>query len=166
MKLKEYEEKRDFFSTPEPKAVASKTKGAPSFVVQKHAATSLHYDFRLEIGKVLKSWAIPKGPSMDPSVKRLAIMVEDHPLDYLSFEGIIPPGNYGAGKVEIWDKGNFIPASGNIRDLESGLGAGHLSIIINGDKLKGEFALVKIKTRDNKNNWLLVKADDEYARKN
>jgi bifunctional non-homologous end joining protein LigD len=123
------------------------------FVVHEHHASRLHYDFRLEIDGVLKSWAIPKGPSMNPSVKRLAVMVPDHPLAYASFQGIIPEGMYGAGKVIIWDKGTY-------RLIEGDISEGKLVLELNGKKLKGRFAMVKMKGR---NDWLLIKGWDAHA---
>lgn len=163
--LEKYRQKRKFNLTPEPEGKEIK----PSdhiFVVQKHDASHLHYDLRLQIGGVLKSWAIPKEPTLDPKVKRLAIQVEDHPLEYGNFEGIIPEGNYGAGNVIIWDKGTFSPAfeSDNLKKtLEDMLKKGHLSIIFSGKKLNGEFGLVKINTPRYKNGWLLIKAEDKFA---
>lgn len=124
------------------------------FVVHEHHARSLHFDFRLEMEGVLKSWAVPRGPSMNPSDKRLAIMVEDHPLDYGSFEGIIPEGNYGAGAVVIWDKGTYNLLSGNI-------GSGRIEILLEGEKLKGVFVLIRMKGKDKE--WLLIKKKDEHA---
>ena len=170
--LKKYQTKRKFGTTPEPKGVIdiSKIKGKPlRFVVQKHQASRLHYDFRLEVDGVLKSWAIPKGPSLNPTDKRLAIMVEDHPFDYKDFEGIIPEGNYGAGEVIIWDEGIYQPvgefASRDTHSsFQSGLKKGHLVFILSGHKLKGEFALIKL-NRGSKDEWLLVKARDKYASK-
>jgi bifunctional non-homologous end joining protein LigD len=165
MDLSKYNLKRDFNSTPEPKNEGEKSKGRPIFVVQKHAASHLHYDFRLEMDGVLKSWAIPKGPSMNPEVKRLAIMVEDHPYVYKDFEGTIPEGNYGAGKVIVWDNGTYALTDGEdkVEDkFKSGLQRGHLSFILNGKKLKGEFRLVRLKIPQ-KNAWLLIKKEDEYA---
>lgn len=164
MILKTYREKRNFSRTPEPQPNRLGNSKVPIFVVQKHKATTLHFDFRLEIGGVLKSWAVPKEPTLNSKIKRLAIMTEDHPLEYQNFEGIIPEGNYGAGSVEIWDKGNFLPFSGSINDLELGLKTGHLSIILNGRKLKGEFALTRFKNAKTKNAWLLIKAEDEYSK--
>lgn len=130
------------------------------FVVHEHHATHLHYDFRLEISGVLKSWAIPKGPSMNPADKRLAIMVEDHPLEYGEFEGIIPKGFYGAGPVLIWDKGEFRTEG----DPEEGIKKGKLLFNLNGKKLKGDFSLVKLKGSEK--NWLLIKSQDSFAQKN
>ena len=138
----------------------------PEFVIQRHKASSLHYDFRLEIGGVLKSWAVPKGPSMNPTDKRLAIMVEDHPITYGSFEGVIPPGNYGAGIVEIWDSGTFIPYSEtevkSESEISGALKNGSLKFILNGSKLKGQFSLIKMK-HGPLNSWLLIKNKDEFA---
>jgi bifunctional non-homologous end joining protein LigD len=131
------------------------------FVVHEHHSTRLHYDFRLEIAGVLKSWAIPKGPSMNPADKRLAVMVEDHPLDYGSFEGIIPKGHYGAGAVIIWDSGEFQP-EGN---PETAIVKGHLSFNLKGKKLKGIFSLILIKGRGTGKDWLLIKGQDSFAKK-
>src|SRR5690349_7745181 len=161
MSLSKYKEKRNFKETPEP------TGGRPDserlrFVIQKHDATRLHYDFRLEMDGVLKSWAVPKGPSTDPSVKRLAMMVEDHPYDYRNFEGIIPSG-YGAGTVIVWDEGFYEPLGSeteNKKELEKALRSqlhkGNLKFKLHGKKLKGEFALVKT-NGIGKNSWLLIK---------
>ncbi|HMS33686.1 MAG TPA: DNA ligase D [Ignavibacteria bacterium] len=170
MSLSLYKKKRDFKKTPEPLKSSSGKKGKLRFVVQKHDASHLHYDFRLEMEGVLKSWAVPKGPSMDPSDKRLAVMVEDHPLDYGNFYGIIPEGNYGAGVVEIWDKGTFRPMEnpGKEKDeklLLAMLNKGDLKIILNGHYLKGAFALVRMKDEKEKN-WLLIKKKDRYAEDN
>jgi DNA ligase D-like protein (predicted 3'-phosphoesterase) len=167
MSLKEYNQKRNFNSTVEPEGEIKKSTSELIFVVQKHAASHLHYDFRLEMDGVLKSWAVPKGPSMNPADKRLAIMVEDHPYTYKDFEGTIPEGNYGAGSVIVWDNGTYILADEDPSDkLESkakaNLQKGHLSFILNGKKLKGEFALVKLKTKQ-ENTWLLIKSKDQYA---
>ena len=169
MSLVKYKEKRTFDKTPEPQT------GKPDdtvlrFVIQKHHASRLHYDFRLEMDGVLKSWAVPKGPSTDPSVKRLAMMVEDHPFDYKDFEGIIPKGNYGAGTVIVWDEGTYEPIEARegkkarekylLKELKSG----SLKFKLNGKKLKGEFALVKTHGRNGEeNSWLLIKHKDKYA---
>lgn len=131
------------------------------FVIHEHHATHLHYDFRLEIAGVLKSWAIPKGPSMNPSDKRLAVMVEDHPLEYGEFEGIIPKGYYGAGPVLIWDSGEFQPEG----DPVSGLKEGKLRFTLRGKKLKGGFSLVLMRGRGTGKDWLLIKAQDSFAQK-
>lgn len=167
MALTKYKQKRSFNETPEP------TGGKPSgkelrFVVQKHDASRLHYDFRLEMEGVLKSWAVPKGPSLDPSVKRLAMMVEDHPYDYRDFEGIIPKGNYGAGTVIVWDEGTYTPIE-EFPDKKSGekhllkqLKEGNLKFVLKGKKLKGEFALVRTNGMGD-NAWLLIKHKDKFA---
>ncbi|MDD5354826.1 MAG: DNA ligase D, partial [bacterium] len=158
MPLKEYVKKRNFSKTPEPSAKARKAGGF-RFVVQKHHASHLHYDLRLEHKGVLKSWAIPKGISTNPADKHLAIQVEDHPFDYRNFEGLIPKGNYGAGSVIIWDEGTYdFVGDGN---MQQGLAKGHLSVIFKGKKLCGEYSLVKLKNRDNQ--WLIIKKADECA---
>ncbi len=168
MPLEEYNKKRDFKQTAEPKGARSKTSGKLRFVVQRHAASRLHYDFRLEMEGVLKSWAVPKGPSLNPADKRLAMMVEDHPYSYRTFEGTIPQGNYGAGEVEIWDEGFYEPLhkkTGLADDkiLLNELKTGSLKIVLKGNKLKGEFALVKIKNPQDDNAWLLIKHKDAFA---
>lgn len=167
MDLEKYDQKRNFDSTTEPKGEIKKSNNELIFVVQKHDATHLHYDFRLEMDGVLKSWAIPKGPSMNPEEKRMAIMVEDHPFAYKDFEGIIPEGNYGAGKVMVWDTGTYTLADEENEGQEAdkfsaGIEKGHLSIVLKGKKLKGEFALVRLKIKQ-KNAWLLIKKEDQYA---
>src|SRR6516225_2651345 len=168
MTLAKYQKKRHFDQTPEPRGTAQKSHGSLRFVVQKHAASRLHYDFRLELDGTLKSWALPKGPSLNPADKRLAIMVEDHPLEYRTFEGTIPEGNYGAGTVMVWDEGNYAAAAAtDLRDserlLREGLEKGHLTFVLNGHKLKGEFALVKLRRSKEKNAWLLLKKGDSWA---
>lgn len=168
MGLTEYAKKRDFKKTAEPKAGKSKDKDHLIFVVQKHDASRLHYDFRLEMGGVLKSWAVPKGPSLDPKVKRLAMMVEDHPFDYLNFEGIIPKGEYGGGTVIVWDEGTYEPIEpikgkkAQERFLLKQLASGHLKIKLHGEKLNGEFAMVKTHGMG-ENGWLMIKHKDEFA---
>jgi bifunctional non-homologous end joining protein LigD len=166
MSLKKYDEKRDFKQTTEPKSQKKATGKTLSFVVQRHHASHLHYDFRLEIDGVLKSWAVPKGPSLNPKDKRLAMMVEDHPYDYKNFEGEIPKGNYGAGTVYIFDKGTYQSLSKSRKDdekeLKKGLSAGSLKFKLNGKVLKGEFVLVKLKNSE-QNAWLLIKHQDEFS---
>jgi len=167
MGLSKYRSKRNFKSTPEPKGnVRRSNTSLPVFVVQEHSATNLHYDFRLELDGVLKSWAVPKGPSMNPEDKRLAVMVEDHPYDYKDFEGTIEEG-YGAGTVIVWDNGTYEAAdSANKEDTEksvrSGLRKGHVDFILHGKKLKGRFSLIRLNSGQKKN-WLLVKNRDRYA---
>jgi bifunctional non-homologous end joining protein LigD len=168
MGLTKYKAKRSFKETPEPQGGKNKGNGL-RFVIQKHAASHLHYDFRLEMEGVLKSWAVPKGPSTDPKVKRLAMMVEDHPYDYRTFEGVIPEGNYGAGTVIVWDEGTYEPAerksndkSAQDKELRHQLHKGKIKFVLHGKKLKGEFALVKAHGRGD-NGWLLMKLNDEYA---
>lgn len=171
-KLKKYTEKRDFSKTPEPKPKISKEHKNPSFVIQKHDATRLHYDLRLEIDGVLVSWAIPKGPSLDPAEKRLAVRTEDHPMAYADFEGVIPEGQYGGGTVMVWDNGtyeNIKEKSNKVIPIEKCLKDGHIDVIFNGKKIKGAFALVRTKMKigssQDKETWLLIKKDDEYASK-
>lgn len=168
MTLQKYRSKRAFDETAEPKGVVKKGKGLPVFVVQKHDATRLHYDFRLEFEGVLLSWAVPKGPSMNPADKRLAIQVEDHPFDYRNFEGIIPEGNYGAGTVMLWDEGTYsVPDAGTKKEIEEsirkGIKKGHLRFILHGHKLEGAFDLIRLHSDDGKKNWLLVKGKDDEA---
>src|SRR5258705_8224849 len=165
MALTLYNKKRNFKDTPEP-AGKTTAKNTFRYVVQRHDALRLHYDFRLDLGGVLKSWAVPKGPSMNPADKRLAVMVEDHPVSYIGFKGTIPEGNYGAGTVEIWDKGVFFPIDKEHQKITeqqalTALKKGELKILLKGNKLEGEFVLVRLK-QDEKN-WLLIKHKDEYA---
>ncbi len=166
MALSLYKKKRDFTVSPEPKAAVKKNAAGLSFVVQRHKASHLHYDFRLEMDGVLKSWAVPKGPSMNPKDKRLAMMVEDHPYSYKDFKGVIPAG-YGAGIVEIWDNGKYTDIDNSTKasaekNLKAGLKAGNLKFTLHGKKLKGEFALVKLKGKED-NSWLLIKHNDAFA---
>lgn len=168
MALKDYHSKRKFDETSEPKGKTKKSEEKLIFVVQRHAASRLHYDFRLEMDGVLKSWAVPKGPSLNPDDKRLAMMVEDHPYDYKDFEGNIPEGNYGAGQVEVWDHGTYEPLDdtsklSDEKELLKELKSGSLKFILHGKKLKGEFALVKMKNAEN-NSWLLIKHKDKFAK--
>lgn len=166
MALKDYQNKRKFDETTEPQGKTKKSKDKLIFVIQRHAASRLHYDFRLEMDGVLKSWAVPKGPSLDPKDKRLAMMVEDHPYDYKDFEGNIPEGNYGAGQVEVWDSGTYEPLDkdsklSDEKELMKELRSGSLKFILHGKKLKGEFALVKMKNTED-NAWLLIKHKDQF----
>lgn len=166
--LRNYRSKRNFEKTPEPDSKTGTRVESLVFVVHKHAARALHYDLRLELGGVLKSWAIPKGPSLDPTVRRLAVMVEDHPFEYREFEGIIPKGNYGAGGVIIWDRGFYHHPSTRDRKesnrlLQDGLRKGDMKFVLEGEKLRGEFALVK--TRQGNNSWLLLKKNDRFGTK-
>jgi bifunctional non-homologous end joining protein LigD len=163
MDLQQYRKKRNFQETPEPPGSFKSSSGRLQFVVQKHAASRLHYDFRLELDGTLKSWAVPKGPSLDPSQKRLAVQVEDHPLDYADFEGVIPPKQYGAGTVLLWDRGTWSP----IGDSRSGYRRGRLKFRLFGQKLQGAWNLVRMGSRreKDKENWLLIKEDDERARR-
>src|SRR5438105_2806860 len=174
--LAEYRQKRDFSRTLEPsgeKEVAHARAGRLLFVIQKHAATHLHFDLRLELDGVMKSWAVPKGPSLDPSVKRLAMQVEDHPIDYNTFEGTIPKGEYGGGTVMLWDHGTYssdTAASPHEEEdaIRDGLRRGDLKITFHGERLHGSFALIRMKfSRDSsssaKPQWLLIKHRDEFA---
>lgn len=161
--LSSYKSKRDFAKTPEPKGIENKEGESFKFVIQKHWATKLHYDFRLELDGTLKSWAVPKGPSFDPKDKRLAIQVEDHPISYASFEGTIPSKQYGAGKVIVWDEGTWKP----LGDAHQGLLDGNLKFEIFGHKLQGRWALVRIKGKSEKQQpWLLIKEKDSFTRSN
>jgi bifunctional non-homologous end joining protein LigD len=165
--LKTYQAKRNFTATPEPKGKQTRAaKGKPlRYLIQRHAATRLHYDFRIELDGVLKSWAVTKAPSRDPGVKRLAVEVEDHPLDYGSFEGTIPAGNYGAGTVQMWDTGTWTPREG--QDLDEAFAKGNVKMDLEGERLKGGWALIRLKGDRGKptkrNNWLLIKEKDEHA---
>ena len=168
MTIQKYNAKRNFRRTPEPAGGKGQRRdaGPLRFVVQKHDATRLHYDFRLELGGALKSWAVPKGPSLRPEDKRLAVMVEDHPLDYRTFEGTIPAGNYGAGTVMVWDQGTYHAVGAETRAdteriLAEGLRTGRLKFVLYGGKLQGEFTLVK--SRRGTNDWLLIKHRDQFA---
>jgi bifunctional non-homologous end joining protein LigD len=160
--LSRYWKKRDFGETPEPKGEVARAGKALSFVIQKHAARRLHYDFRLELDGTLKSWAVPKGPSLDPHVRRMAVHVEDHPLTYASFEGVIPPGQYGAGTVIVWDRGEWLP----LGDPREGYRKGKLKFELRGEKLNGGWTLVRMHGREDERQepWLLIKENDEEAR--
>jgi bifunctional non-homologous end joining protein LigD len=161
--LARYNEMRDFSLTEEPSGAPHRSETGRSFVVQKHAATALHYDFRLELDGVLLSWAVPKGPSLSPKDKRLAVQVEDHPVDYRDFEGKIPKGEYGGGPVIVWDRGTWTP----IGDPRAGLEKGRLELSLHGDKLHGTYMLVRLAERERdrgKKNWLLIKRSDEFVR--
>src|SRR5688572_29963708 len=173
--LQRYREMRDFSITPEPRGgrkTGPRLRGddKPSslhYYIQRHDASRLHYDFRMELDGTLKSWAVPKGPSLNPADKRLAMKVEDHPLDYRTFEGVIPEGNYGAGEVIVWDQGTYealgaTSRADGERRLREGLRKGHLSFVMHGEKLHGEFSLLKLR-RGEENAWLLIKKADEFA---
>lgn len=169
MTRSDYERKRDFTRTPEPRgeegASGRANRDAPVFVIQEHDASTRHFDFRLEMDGVLKSWAVPKGPSTDPHEKRLAIPTEDHPLEYADFEGVIPEGAYGAGTVLLWDTGayeNITEKEDGIVPAQEALADGHLLVWLYGEKLRGGYALQRI-ARDDETRWLLVKMDDDEA---
>jgi DNA ligase D-like protein (predicted 3'-phosphoesterase) len=167
-KLLPYREKRNFKVTPEPSGGRKKTSHQPIFVVQKHAARALHYDLRLESEGVLKSWAVPKGPSLDPDAKHLAVPTEDHPLDYADFEGVIPKGEYGAGAVIVWDTGpyrNISDKEGSPLTMAQAEKKGHIKVWLEGKKLKGAFSLFRFRQAEGheKESWLLVKMKDEHA---
>jgi bifunctional non-homologous end joining protein LigD len=157
MSLRRYQQMRDFTRTDEPRGAPPKARGAGRFVIQKHAATRLHYDFRLELDGVLKSWAVPKGPSMNPKDRRLAVHVEDHPVEYGSFEGTIPEGEYGGGTVVLWDRGQWFPEG----DVHAAYKKGHLRFRLAGEKLQGGFSLVRMHGRGDDKNWLLIKSEDD-----
>ncbi|MHC3474555.1 DNA polymerase ligase N-terminal domain-containing protein [Streptomyces sp. 7R007] len=167
-RLRDYRGRRDFGRTGEPRGHTASSGEEPRFVVQIHDASTLHFDFRLQVGDVLKSWSIPKGPSADPQDKRLAVPTEDHPLEYEEFEGVIPEGEYGGGTVIVWDHGSYQPLShdkkGNAVDFGESLERGHATFRLKGEKLHGEFALTRIRDgkarggQDGKDAWLLVKA--------
>lgn len=162
--LTAYRKKRDFTKTTEPRG-SIKKKNAPIFVIQYHEATHPHYDFRLEIDEVLKSWAVPKGPSLNPREKRLAIPTDDHPIEYAKFEGIIPPGEYGAGTVMVWDYGtyeNIKEKDGTLIPMDKCYKRGQIEVFLKGEKLEGAFSLIRIRINE-KDQWLLVKMRDEYA---
>ncbi|MBD3215013.1 MAG: DNA ligase [Candidatus Lokiarchaeota archaeon] len=162
MSLEEYKNKRKFNKTPEPKGEIKKTD-KNIFVIQKHDASNLHYDFRIELDGVLKSWAVPKGPSLNPSQRRLAVETEDHPIDYAEFEGIIPEDEYGGGYVIVWDLGTFENITEKDAEkvsLKQAYENGHITILLNGIRLKGEFALIKTKREEQ---WLLIKKGDSEA---
>jgi DNA ligase D-like protein (predicted 3'-phosphoesterase) len=165
-KLKTYREKRDFRRTPEPQGAEHGSVGEPIFVIQKHDASRLHYDFRLEVDGVLKSWAVPKGPATDPSEKRLAVPTEDHPLDYADFEGVIPEDEYGGGTVLVWDTGEYRNLMAEKEDagwsMAQSIEAGHVEVWLEGQKLRGGYALVRFREGDDEA-WLLVKMKDEEA---
>jgi bifunctional non-homologous end joining protein LigD len=161
MPLEEYAAKRHFEKTPEPPASRKSPTLTHFFCVQRHDATRLHYDLRLEMDGVLKSWAVPKGPTLDPTVKHLAAQVEDHPMEYGDFEGNIPAGNYGAGSVMLWDRGTF-DLLGGVPGAEQ-LARGDLKFRLRGEKLNGDFALVRMKGRGKGQEWLLIKKRDEFA---
>jgi bifunctional non-homologous end joining protein LigD len=167
-KLAEYRRKRDFSRTAEPEGGPTRTAHEPAFVIQKHAASHLHYDLRLEHDGVMKSWAVPKGPSLDPSVKRLAMQVEEHPIEYNKFEGTIPKGEYGGGTVMLWDRGTYRYGGSNPdpdEGIRQGLQKGDFKFVLNGKRLRGSWALVRMKRRDQpgKPQWLLIKHQDEYS---
>ena len=165
--LAEYRTKRDFSVTAEPEGGAAPATANLAFVMQKHAATRLHFDLRLELDGVMKSWAVPKGPSMDPSVKRLAMEVEDHPIEYNAFEGIIPKGQYGGGTVMLWDRGIYTYGGTDLDPIEGlrrGYQKGDFKFVVLGERLKGSFVLVRTsRGKPGKNEWLLIKHKDEFA---
>lgn len=166
--LHDYYQRRDFSISPEPRGKQHSESDQPIFVIQKHAASHLHYDFRLELNGVLKSWAIPKGPSTDPKDKRLAMPTEDHPMEYATFEGTIPEGEYGAGTVMVWDIGTFEnikQKDGKQVALEQSYKNGQIEVILHGKKLKGAYTLIRLNTGNDRIRWLFIKMRDEYAHK-
>jgi bifunctional non-homologous end joining protein LigD len=165
--LAEYRHKRDFARTAEPRGGSARARPKLAFVIQKHAASHLHYDLRLELDGVMKSWAVPKGPSLDPAVKRLAMEVEDHPIEYNKFEGTIPQGEYGGGTVMLWDRGTYSYGGSDpdpVEGLRRGYAKGDLKFVLNGKRLKGSWVLVRMRRdRPGKAQWLLIKHRDEHA---
>jgi bifunctional non-homologous end joining protein LigD len=161
MPLEDYRHKRKFAETPEPEGRRRRSRSKDIFVVQKHAASHRHYDFRLAISGALVSWAVPKGPSMNPADKRLAIRTEDHPLEYAEFEGVIPEGQYGAGTVMVWDTGQYQPLDGVSASEQ--LARGKIDVMLHGTKLRGGFTLLRTGMVSHKERWLLIKQRDEYA---
>ncbi len=161
MPLEDYRHRRKFAETPEPEGRRRLSSSRDIFVVQKHAASHLHYDFRLAIDGVLVSWAVPKGPSMNPADKRLAIRTEDHPLEYAQFEGVIPEGQYGAGTVMVWDTGPYVPLDGKPPSAQ--LARGKIDVMLHGTKLRGGFTLLRTGMVGQKERWLLIKQRDGYA---
>jgi len=166
--LRDYHGKRDFGRTGEPRGRQAPAGDAPRFVVQIHDASTLHFDFRLQVGDVLKSWSVPKGPSGDPRDKRLAVPTEDHPLEYEEYEGVIPRGEYGGGTVIVWDRGTYEPLShdrkGRPVDFAESLEHGHATFRLHGEKLRGEYALTRFRTGKDES-WLLVKGSADHARR-
>ncbi|MEU6071729.1 MULTISPECIES: DNA polymerase ligase N-terminal domain-containing protein [Streptomyces] len=166
-RLRKYHGKRDFERTGEPAGGSAPAAAEPRFVVQIHDARRMHFDFRLEVDGVLKSWSIPKGPSTDPGDKRLAVPTEDHPLEYEDFEGVIPKGEYGGGTVIVWDRGTYEPLSHDRRgrpvDFEESLERGHATFRLHGSKLRGEYALTRLRTDGSDDAWLLVKKGSARA---
>jgi DNA ligase D-like protein (predicted 3'-phosphoesterase) len=164
--LAAYRGKRNLRRSGEPAGGRQSQRRRPTFVVQQHAARTMHYDFRLEAGGVLKSWSVPKGPSLDPAEKRLAVPTEDHPLDYEKFEGVIPPGEYGAGSVIVWDTGTYdnrtTDSAGHPVDVADAIERGHVSFDLHGHKLRGGYSLTRFRS-GRQPGWLLVKKDDEFA---
>ena len=161
--LDEYKRKRDFSVTPEPTGRVDAGNTEPIFVIHKHDSRNLHYDLRLESEGLLKSWAVPKGPSMDPKVRRLAVPTEDHPMAYADFEGIIPEGHYGAGTVIVWDSGTFHNTKDKDVSFAENLEEGHATIQLKGSKLEGKFALIKTKRGGKRHQWLFFKINDEHS---
>ena len=166
-KLAEYRRKRDFHQTAEPRGGRARRAKRLAFVIQKHAASHLHFDLRLELDGVMKSWAVPKGPSLDPSVKRLAMQVEDHPIEYNTFEGTIPEGEYGGGTVMVWDRGTYVYGGDDpdpVEGLRKGYAKGDFKFVLSGERLRGSWTLVRMRRGGAKKpQWLLIKHRDDEA---